>query len=418
MRIVFEPGLPKGRICAPPSKSELHRLLICAGLAGGESQIENVSAAEDIRATLRCLRAFGASVRSVDGKARVVGFTDCEHAGAGPYDCGECGSTLRFFLPLCAVSEHETLLTGSVRLLQRPLGVYERLFAAQGIPFLRTGREIRVGGALSPGRFVFPGDVSSQFVTGLLFALPLLRGDSEIRLTGRVESRPYIDMTLDALRLCSVQIERKDERTLLIPGGRRFTPFSAAAGGDWSNAAFWFAMRALGAELSVEGPDERSLQGDRVCETLIGALAEGRQQIDLSDCPDLGPVLMAVAAACRGAVFTGTRRLRLKESDRGAAMAEELAKLGACAEVEDNRITVRPAALKKPSESLFGHGDHRIVMALSCLLVKTGGALVGAEAAAKSYPDFFDILLSLGARISILQDAPGGENVGGTNEAG
>jgi 3-phosphoshikimate 1-carboxyvinyltransferase len=224
-------------------------------------------------------------------------------------------------------------------------------------------------------------------VSGLLFALPTLEGDSVIRLRPPVESRSYIDMTMAALRAFGVETSWLDRVTIAVPGRQVYAWRSAVTvEGDWSNAAFFLALG-----LDVTGLDPESLQGDRVCTEYFAALRRGPAELDIADCPDLGPVLMAYAAAHRGGVFTGTRRLRMKESDRGWAMAEELAKFGIRVDVEENRIAVS-GGLHAPTETLDGHNDHRIVMSLAVLCTRTGGTIAGAEAVKKSFPDFFERL--------------------------
>lgn len=398
MRVEFKPSALSGRVTAPPSKSCLHRLLLCAGLAAGESKIENAALSEDISATVACLSALGASVRFEDGVFTVRGIGGLPEKTAAALPCGECGSTLRFLLPLCLCVPGESRLTGSPRLLERPLSVYEAICRERGILFRNDGAAVTVGCGLGSGAFAVPGDISSQFVSGLLFALPLLPGDSEITITGKTESRPYIDLTLDALRQFGVQVAWKTESSLSIPGGQRYHSRQVTAEGDWSNAAFWCFLRRQGEDIGVSGLNENSLQGDRVCVELFDRLAAGFTETDISDCPDLAPVLMAAAAANHGGAFTGARRLRLKESDRGEAMAAELRKFGIAVTVEENRITVHPGALHAPAEPTAGHNDHRIVMALACLFVKTGGVLTGAEAVNKSYPTFFKELAACGAQ--------------------
>ncbi len=387
----------------PPSKSALHRLLLCAGLAEGESRIGNADFPDDIAATCFCLAALGAPVRSEHGAFIVKGLGGLPAKTPRGLPCGECGSTLRFFLPLCMCAAGKSRLTGSPRLMERPLSVYEKICMEQNIPFANDGKAVTVGGALQSGAFSLPGDISSQFVSGLLFALPLLPGDSELTLTGSVESRPYIDLTLAVLGRFGVKAFWRTEAALFVPGGQRYTACDVTAEGDWSNAAFWFFLRRQGARLEISGVDENSLQGDRVCVDLFDRLAGGFTEADVSDCPDLAPVLMAAAAANQGGVLTGTRRLRLKESDRGEAMAAELRKMGIAVTVEANRITVHPGVLRAPGEPLAGHNDHRIVMALACLLVKTGGVLTGAEAVNKSYPTFFSELTACGAKLKLSE---------------
>ena len=391
----FHPSHPIGTVTAPPSKSMAHRMLICAGLAKGESRIANVTPSEDILATLDCLNALGA-VCKVNGNHVTVCGTDVFSVPNGAVLlCRECGSTLRFLIPLCLLGGQAVTLRGSETLLRRPLSVYETLCTEQGLLFSRSSDALRLRGPLQSGSYAIDGGVSSQFVSGLLFALPLLPRDSTLRLLPPVESRPYIDMTLSAMRRFGVTATWRDEQTLFIPGGQRYHPQNVTAEGDWSNAAFFLAMG-----IPVEGLDPDSLQGDRRCVSLMERLQKECSEVDLSDCPDLGPVLFAFAAAHHGGRFTGTRRLRDKESDRIAAMAAELNKFGIALSAEENTVTVG-AGLRRPAETLDGHGDHRIVMALATLCVRTGGTIRGAEAVKKSFPDFFDRLRALQIEVDV-----------------
>lgn len=386
MTVTIFPSRPAGSAAAPPSKSMAHRLLLCAGLAIGEKTVHGVALSEDILATMDCLRALGVGCRIRDGDVIVTGYTPHCGAEGAVLPCRESGSTLRFFLPLCLFGPPITL-TGSPRLLARPLDVYRKLCERQGIRFEKGETSLLVQGTLKPGEFRLPGDVSSQFVSGLLFALPGLPGDSVIRLRPPVESRSYIEMTMDALRSFGVETRWLDRETIAAPG-RQCCAFRSdvTVEGDWSNAAFFLALG-----IPVTGLNPNSLQGDRVCVEYFEALRQGTATLDISDCPDLGPVLMAFAAMHRGGRFTGTRRLRMKESDRGWAMAEELRKFGVETRVEENEITVG-SGVRTPSETLDGHNDHRIVMALSVLCARAGGTITGAEAVRKSFPDFFERL--------------------------
>ena len=402
MNVTIRPSSAAGTAPAPPSKSMAHRLLLCAGQCPGETLVRGVAASQDILATLDCLSALGIDSLMRDGDVTLYGKSPRLPEPGTVLPCRESGSTLRFFLPLC-LSGPPVTLTGSPRLLERPLGVYRDLCREKGIRFEQTETSVTVEGTLRPGEFTLPGDVSSQFVSGLLFALPALPGDSRIRLAAPVESRSYILLTMDALRRFGIETRWLDDGTVAVPGRQRFR-LPARAGsrpavtveGDWSNAAF---LLALGPGVTVTGLDPNSLQGDRVCETYFRALEVGRERLDLSDCPDLGPVLLAYAAARRGGTFTGTRRLRLKESDRGAVMAEELRKFGVPVTVSENEITVG-SGLRPPDGALDGHNDHRIVMALSLLCARVGGTVNGAEAVDKSFPDFFERLRSLGIAVS------------------
>ena len=251
---------------------------------------------------------------------------------------------------------------------------------------------------------MLPGDISSQFISGLLFALPLKRQDSTIHILPPVESRSYIDITIQALGTFGVQArwDESDENTLLIPGGQRYLPREVAVEGDYSNAAFFGALAAFGDDVTVTGL-QPSLQGDRVYARCFEQLRQGMATIDVTDCPDLGPILMAAAAVLHGVVLTGTRRLRIKESDRGVVMAQELQKLGVRCSVQENTIEIFPG-IQTPERPLLGHNDHRIVMSCAVLLTRTGGVISGAEAVTKSFPGFFDRLRELGIEVTELEN--------------
>lgn len=390
MRVRIEPSVLSGIAVAPPSKSMAHRLLICAGLASGTSVIENVAFSEDILATLDCLKALGASVTVCGSTVTVTGCGIPKASELLP--CRESGSTLRFMIPLCLVSGGGDL-TGSERLMERPLSVYEDLFGTRNLSLTRASGTVSVRGTLKSGIFALPGDVSSQFFTGLLFALPLLEGESRVEATTPLESASYLLLTLSALKQFGITVIRESERVFVIPGGQTYRPCRTAVEGDESNAAFWGAM-----ELPVAGRNPETLQGDRVWEDLFSRLREGYCRISLRDCPDLAPVLMTVASLYHGGLLTETRRLKIKESDRGAVMAEELAKFGADIRVAENEIEIRKAPLFSPKIPLQGHNDHRVVMSLAVLASRYGGEIGDAQAVRKSYPEFWQECTRLGLR--------------------
>ena len=402
MKAVISPCRPTGTAEAPPSKSMAHRMLICAGLAGGTSLIRRVDLSEDIRATMACLGAFGAELSREGDAVRVTGHDprDPVYAGSGEaLFCRESGSTLRFMIPLCLLSGAPAVLCGSEKLLSRPLSVYETLCRERGIRFGRTEHSLRVEGRLAPGAYTVPGDVSSQFVSGLLFALPFLDGGSVIRLVPPVESRPYIDMTVACLRDFGAHVRWEDGLTLSVAGNASLMPRCASVEGDFSNAAFFEAMNLAGGDVRVTGLPAESAQGDRVYRAYFEKLRGGPAVLDVADCPDLAPVLFTAAALCHGGVFTGTARLRYKESDRAAVMAEELAKCGIRLRIGENSVEVLPGEPHAPWEPLNGHNDHRVVMALSVLCLRTGGEIDGAEAVKKSFPDYWNRLKGLGAEV-------------------
>ena len=398
MRMQFTPARAKGTVPAPASKSMSHRLLIAAGMAPGKSVITGLGESEDVLATLDCLRALGCEA-TLEGDTATVMGRDPKTMTPGILPCRECGSTLRFFIPIALLSREEKTFTGSTRLMERPLDVYEELFQKQNITMTRRDGKIFLSGTLKGGEITLRGDVSSQFISGLLFALPTLPEGGTLHLLPPVESRSYIDLTLSALHDFGISADWTDETTLYIPGNQTYQPRSLRVEGDWSNAAFLHAFSAIGGEVEVTNLRADSLQGDKVCLLHLEALQKGFAEIDLADCPDLGPVLMAVAAMKHGAHFTNTRRLRIKECDRAEAMRAELHKFGIPVILSDNEITIQAAPLQAPAAPVDGHNDHRIVMAMSLPLSVTGGAVEGAEAVRKSYPEYFSVLKSISLEV-------------------
>ncbi len=397
MNVILQPSALFGSVEAPPSKSMAHRLLIGAGLATGESVIDGVSDSADVQTTCDLLRALGARVEQAGERVSLSGMDPRRACPDVPLDCRECGSTLRFFIPICLLSGHPVTLTGAPRLMERPLGVYEALCREKGYLWKQTKESLTVKGPLEGGEFTLPGDVSSQFISGLLLALPLCERDSVLHILPPMESRPYVDMTVAALKTFGVRIEQPEPLTYHIPGGQHYRAERVQVEGDYSNAAFFDALAYLGHRVTVTGLDPHSLQGDKIYLDYFQQLSRGTPTLSLAQCPDLGPVLMSLAAALNGATFTHTRRLAVKESDRGRAMAEELAKLGVRVEREEDRITVYPG-LRPPLSPLSGQNDHRIVMALALLLTRCGGEIQGAQAVEKSLPAFFTMLEALGAK--------------------
>ena len=436
MKAVISPGKLNGRIPAPPSKSYAHRMLIGAALAGGQSTLTGISSSEDMLATMDCISALHAETEyepltetvrikgigtqkgrsseeaceaqtnAVCGKGNGTKNEDSTDVSGLPvFPCRESGSTLRFFIPIALALFGGGCFTGTERLIERGIGVYEELFRERGIAVEKTEKTVTVKGTLPAGTYQLKGDISSQFVTGLLFALSLLEEESCIQVLPPVESRPYIDITLDVMRTFGAEVSEPEENRFVIKGGQTYAPGEFRVEGDWSNAAFLYGFRAIGNDLSVTGLKEESIQGDKACVRFFEQLKEKETLpcIDLSETPDLGPVLFAAAAALGGARFTGTRRLRIKESDRAQAMAEELLKFGVQVHVEDNEVTVLPSVPEKPAVPLFGHNDHRIVMALSMLCSLTGGTIEGCEAVKKSWPDYFTVLKENGLCVEIIE---------------
>ena len=326
-------------------------------------------------------------------------------SGAAAYPllpCRESGSTLRFLIP-AALRFGGGTFCGTSRLLDRGVGIYETLLRGS-VDFQRSSdTQLRVSGQLHSGAFAVPGNVSSQFISGLLFALPMLPGDSVLTVVPPFESRGYVDLTLDAMRRFCIRVDRTGD-SFFVPGGQAYQAADETVEGDWSQAAFFCAMNALGGEIRLDGLNAASLQGDRVCQTLLARIQLGYTEADLADCPDLGPVLMVLGLLCEGTtVIRNAERLRLKESDRIAAMEAELRACGGVLESEGGTITVHGCAdkLHAPAGTLHGHNDHRVVMSLAVLALSTGLALTvdDAEAITKSWPNFFDAIKPLGAEV-------------------
>lgn len=408
------PSRLQGSVTVPPSKSMAHRALLCAGLAAGTTQIQGILPSQDMEATCRALTALGASIARQGSLARVQGVAGRPKVPQGPVDCGESGSTLRFLIPAFALASAPARLTGRGRLPQRPLGPYGAIFHGQGLPFAQDETGVSFQGPLAPGDYGLPGDVSSQFISGLLFALPLLPGDSHIRIQPPFESRGYVNMTLQVMDAFGVQAAFLDGLTLHVPGNQLFTapavPFLVE--GDDSQAAFFLTLDAILGDVSVAGLSLRSIQGDRVMGEILARCGHVPGQpprplapfvADLGDCPDLGPILMTLGLFCRGeSRLLNAGRLRLKESDRGTAMAQELSKLGGQASLAGDEIRIRQSKLR-PGPALSSHGDHRIAMALAvaALGARIPADIQGAEAVEKSYPDFWKDLAAIGARVEL-----------------
>lgn len=403
MRVTITPSTAKGTVKAPPSKSIAHRMLIAGALSDGESVIHGISLSQDINATLRCLVALGAEYK-VDGDTVRIG--KCKPSAVKKkvlLDCGESGSTLRFLLPLCLLSGKEAILTGSPTLLSRPLDVYSRLCVSQNIECRHEADGIHVCGVLKPGNYKIPGNVSSQFISGLLFALPLLGKPSTITISAPIESVPYIELTLQALSRFGVSAKWTGERTISVGKGG-YSPLETTVEGDYSNAAFFDVLNLLGGDVTVEGLDPESKQGDKVYKKMFPLIAAGTPSLHFGDCIDLAPICFALSAALHGGVFNGTRRLAIKESDRANSMAEELRKFGARVTVNEDSVIVLPKEFHAPDGVLDSHNDHRIVMSLSVLLTLVGGTIENAQAVDKSFPGFFDELSSLGIEVKYEND--------------
>ena len=398
MNAIFKPCTLSGKISAPPSKSMAHRYLIGAALSGKPCVLSGVDYSEDILASIDCLKALGAEVITENDSVRVSssGFMQIEPK---VLQCRESGSTLRFFIPLALCLGKEVTLKGSTRLFERPLDVYEDLCKENGFSFEKSKDSVTICGKLESGKYKVRGDISSQFITGLIFALVYLGGQSVIEIIPPFESKSYINLTISALKSFGANVRFADDYTILIQPSDMYA-YSGKIEGDYSNAAFLDAFNQLGSLIEIQNLLPDSLQGDKVYREYFEEISKGTPTLDISDCPDLGPVLIALSALKNGAKFIGTERLKAKESDRGQAMYEELQKLGGGLIFGENTITVPKQTLQFKGKVSDGHNDHRIVMAMSVILSVLGGEIRGVEAVKKSYPGFFEDIQQLGAEVN------------------
>ena len=408
-----------GTVSAPPSKSMAHRAVLCSALAKGTSHIENLEFSKDISATLAAAGQLCARVESGPADVLVEGLGHFRPV-FGPVDCCESGSTLRFLIPLASLTGQSITFVGRGRLMERPQSVYETLYRKQNLHFEQANGQLTVAGSLRSGEYTLAGNVSSQFISGLLFALPLLAGDSTLHLIPPVESRSYIEMTRAAQAAFGVTSHWLDDTTLCIPGGQQYHPRDYIVEGDYSQAAFLAVLGAVKGGITLTGLAAETLQGDaaildilRRCgakftRTEAGLVFEQASlhgvDIDLADCPDLGPVLMVLGLLCEGTtVIRNAERLRIKESDRIAAMEAELRACGGVLSSEGGTITVQGCKprLHAPEAPLSGHNDHRVVMSLTVLALAADIplAISEAEAVQKSWPHFFDALKPLGVEV-------------------
>lgn len=390
MDLKIYPGKLQGAVNAIPSKSQAHRLLICSAFSNKATMLVCSESNQDIDATVRCLNAIGADIsRTKDGfLIHPVADIPC----SAVLDCGESGSTLRFLLPIVCALGIDAVIKMSGRLPYRPLSPLWEELERMGCQLSRpTDTTIHVSGELQPGTYVIAGNVSSQYITGLLFALSLMQGESEIKILGKLESKPYVDLTLLALAKFGVKV-----RDYRVGGTFPFTsPGKVCVEGDWSNGAFFLTAKALGNNLKITGLDDESPQGDRAIMHLLNS-AIAMPTIDAANIPDLIPILAVYFATRSGARFTNIARLRLKESDRVQAIADMLVNLGGEVQFDENTLVINGTKLH--GGIVDAQNDHRIAMSAAIAATVTDGEviIIGAECVAKSYPDFWNVYKQLG----------------------
>ncbi len=405
MDIRITPSHLSGTVEIPASKSCAHRALICAALAQGKSVITGVSMSKDIEATIGAMTALGAHFDIDDSAITVTGISSIPKTA--DIDCNESGSTLRFIIPVAAALGTEATFRGRGRLPQRPIDIFKRELTRNGTVFHSQEMPYSIGGNLKGGRYEIEGNVSSQFVTGLIFALPLLDEDSEIVLTSRLESRPYVDITIDILKRFGISID-ETENGFFIRGGQKYTPSNEKIEGDYSQAAFFYVANALGADITIENLSENSVQGDRKITEIINHVCSdgkiGFFKADCSDIPDLVPILTVLGAFGSGdSVIFNAERLKIKESDRLETSAALINSLGGNVEITDDGLIIHPVSAMHGG-TVESFGDHRIVMAAAVAASAVEGEVLirGAEAAEKSYPDFFKDYIKLGGKADVV----------------
>lgn len=404
MDLKITPHRLSGSVSIPSSKSMTHRAIICAALAEGTSRLTGIDYSKDIDATLGIMKAFGAAFRKDGSAVTMEGITAAKEAAVA--DCCESGSTLRFLIPVAAALGIRTEFRGQGRLPQRPITPYIRELSLKGVqfhydntmPFVMEGR-------LQSGVFRLEGDISSQFITGLLFALPLLDGDSEIVMTSPLQSKPYADMTIDCMRKFGVEVEETPEGNYRVRGNQVYRAADVHMEGDFSQAAFFYVANAIGNEVVLENIPEKSVQGDRKIVEIIGEMCYNRNNgknaafhVDASDIPDLVPILAVLGTfGDEVSVITGAERLRIKESDRLTAVSELLNRLGGKVIVHEDGLEIHPVP-QLHGGTVDSFGDHRIAMcaAIAATRCTAPVTILGAGCVEKSYPAFFEDYQHLG----------------------
>lgn len=417
--VLVKGGRLSGTIAAPPSKSQTHRAIICAALAKGESTVSPIELSEDIIATLNAVQALGAAVEIRSNSVTIDGTGTFRNTDAA-IDCGESGSTLRFILPLAAAGGVTTHFTGRGKLPSRPIDTLLHELESHGVTADNTSLPLQISGKLTGGKYKIPGDITSQFISGLLLCLPLLQNDSEIVLTSPLQSVQYVDMTIDCMKSFGVEASRT-KTGYKIKGGQSYTPRKFTVEGDWSQAAFFLSAGAISGDCTVTNLNPHSKQGDRAIAELLARFGANitwqedgsiRAQsaplcgidIDATDIPDLVPILSVVSAFAKGTTeIHGAGRLRIKESDRLAAVRNNLSRLDIKIEGKPDGLTIN-GTNSIISAPLEGYNDHRIVMSMAIAALKAPEPVLISDyySINKSYPTFFEDFGKLGGEYYVI----------------
>ncbi len=391
MQVEFSPSKAVGEVLAPPSKSYAIRLILASALSDEKCTIKGYAPCDDIDASLLCAKALGSDIE-IKGDTIVIS----RGIPSKIFPCNESASVLRLYLPASVIKCGGGDFLLSNRLFERGISIYEDVL--NDCTFKKFDNHILVNGNISSKKYFVLGDVSSQYISGLLFALPLLKDDSEIIVTTPLVSYPYVNITLDVLKTFGIKTETSGNR-FYVCGNQKFKSTDTEIEKDFSNASCLYAFNHIGGNVSVKGLKENSKQGDSAFFKYFDILNGENAVIDISNTPDLAPILFALASLKNGGEFLGVKRLREKESDRCLSMQKVLSQFGISSIVSDDKMIIKKGKIKKPDLPVFSYNDHRIAMAVSLLLSVTGGFLDGIEAVNKSYPSFFKDLISLGIDI-------------------
>ncbi len=411
--VKITPKKLKGEVKVPSSKSVSHRMLICAGFSKGTSVIENIVNSKDMIATINGLRAMGAEVTLENNVATVKGidFTARKNQPI-TVDCNESGSTLRFFIPIVSALGFTATFLGGGLLPKRPIDIYTREMGQKGVEFdYNNTMPFTVSGQLQSGTYKIEGNVSSQFITGLIFALSLLEGDSEIILTSELQSKPYVDITIDCLAKFGVDVVEEKDR-YFVKGGQKYSPCNVEVEADYSQGAFFLVGNALGNEIEINNLRENSFQGDKKILEIINEISYNKVSekyesftVDAKDIPDIVPILCVFASFCEGtSVIKNVARLKIKESDRVFSTMETINKLGGKVREENDTMVVEGVKSFKGGVELDGFNDHRIPMSIAIAATKCEEpiTILGANCVEKSYPHFWEDYAKLGGEIHVL----------------
>lgn len=424
MKATVFPGKCHGEVVIPPSKSMSHRSIICAALSNGVSTISNVAYSDDILATMAAVEAMGASIERNGDVLTITGNGGIINTNSSTIDCAESGSTLRFIIPLFSLSNKRITFVGHNRLMKRPQDIYRIMFEEQGLYFNQEDDLLTIEGALKAQQYVVNGNISSQFISGLLFTLPLLEQDSTLEIVPPFESQSYANLTIELLSKFGIKITKIDDLHYHIPGNQQYIANNYRVEGDYSQLGFHAVLAAINNDLKLNGISKNSQQGDRIILDFLkncGVDIEIKDDyciihqseikgcsLDLADCPDLGPILTILGMYAQGDFkLENCSRLRLKESDRIAAMEEGLRKLGVSIHSDENTIYMNNSDKEYHGNVIVdGAKDHRIVMsfAVAATTLDTPITITNAQAINKSYPNFFDDLQKLGIQVVIEDD--------------